>query len=315
MNGFLRDLKMTTKTDTSTGWSARLRWSGCVGSLAMLVACGGGGGAAPPVPRFESVSVAGVAGVRDNTTGHIWAAQPGADKGSIQPKAQELLDLVDLGAGEWGTYFGPALGQSLQAAESVPNSLWVVDFGRINAGRLSNEAVAPNPNEPYLQWRMLSRAAQVTYSLVLESNGTVIQGTSLVWSLCTEPMTYQNGRCVGTPRPYSLAQAQERAAQSTLGAYSGWRLPTKQELQDLLRLESTGNTLQPSLLPEPFASHDAFEALIGLVPLQYLSSSRYNRAPQPEQLWAVDFSVGEDPGGVEPINNDGFALVRLVRNR
>jgi len=313
MNGFFRDLTMTKKIHSKNAGPRILHWSVCVGTLALLVACGGsGGGFAEPVPRIETTTVGGVAGVRDNVSGHIWAAQPGVVPGSIQPQAHELLGLIDLGADAISAYFGAALGQSLQAAESVPDSLWVVDFGRDTAGRLSNEVTNPNPSEPYLQWHLLSRAATSTPGLVLVDNGTVIQGTSLVWSLCTQPTTYQDGSCVGTPLPYTLAQAQALAAQSKLGSSAGWRLPTKQELQALLRLESTGSAQQPSLLPEPFANRDV---LTGAKPLQYWTSSSHKRTAQLEEPWTVDFSAVEDPGGVEPINQEGFALVRLVRNR
>jgi len=248
-----------------------------------------------------------VAGVRDNLTGQIWAAQAGTTGDA--PSALELLTLADAGVEALRPFFGFAVGEQVLAAESVPDSQWVVDFGLQTAGRLSNEAV--DPARPFVQLRLIKRA-DTFVGVDDNGNGTANQGR-LMWSLCTEGTNYNivTKRCDGTPLAMTLAQAKALAASSTRGNYTGWRLPTKQELQGLLRLGSGAATLLPDVM-------SAVDPVTGIQPLLYFTGSANTRAGLSDQPWAVDFSSGIDPGGVETISGDTtnpeYALVRLVRN-
>lgn len=134
-----------------------------------------------------------------------------------------------------------------------------------------------------------------------------------MWSLCTVGRNFvpaagaNPAQCSGTESLLTKSGAEAAARASRLGGFSDWRLPTKQELQLLLALDSrTG-----SLLSVPIATLDVSGISI---PLQYWTSSIY-AATTPSSSWIVDFSVNNDLGGVELVPANSMALVRLVRNR
>lgn len=299
-----------TMTSTSpSGWTRGLRAAACLAALALLAACGGGGGGGVTPPRFESTTVGAVAGIRDNNTGYIWSAQLGEVSGAV-PTASELLSMADLGADVISANFSFVSNKLVQAAEKPVGSsdVWVVDFGSQQQGRLSNES--PDPIQPFAQWQLLKRPNISRLVLVDQQDGSVVQGT-LMWSACTAGTSFlvSTGKCSGTPQYMSRNEAELEAIRFNripFIGYNNWRLPTKQELQSLLSLD----TSQQFLLPTPFTT---LESLNPLNPLEYWTSSsyRFNTLTNP---WLVNFSVAADWGGVEDADAGALALVRLVRN-
>jgi hypothetical protein len=283
-----------------------LRAVACVGALSLMAACGGGGGGSPPAEaRFEATTIAGVAGIKDKETGIVWAAQLGGSAG-VEPTAQELLVMADLGVDTLTREFNFVRNQYVRAAEPVlgyeDTNAWRVDFGVERLGGLSDE---PAEN-PFAQWRILVRPPGGAGAFNDSADGTAYRN-GLVWSICTVGAQYSTitGLCSGAATFVSLADAQVAARDARLGGFSGWRLPTKAELQGLLSL---GNT-QRSLLPPPFAAKDSLDTSM---PLQYWTSSS---SSTPSGSWIVDFSVEQDWGGVELVPSSSRALVRLVRSQ
>lgn len=291
---------------------------------AMLVACGGGGGPAEvnPPPRFESITVGSTAGVRDNQTGIVWAAQLGSDglpSGYTEPTAAELLQLTDAGEAALRPYFGfvldnvatPQLNEAKlikakEAVVGVSGLSWAVDFGvRGEPGGLSDEATGAAPD--YENWYILSRrsvASAVVYPPV-SASGTVSAG-GLSWKFCSEGSTWNGTGCNGQPSRVAAGGAQALADAANSAKFAGstdWRVPTPQELRSLLRLETDVSGAGSTLLPVAFAGDALGE---GEIP-QYWTSGR---ASNGTLAWMVDFSGYPDPGGIELAPE---AYVRLVR--
>lgn len=287
--------------------SARaFRAASCTLACWLLAACGGGGGGAPEEPRFQTVTVAGVAGIKDNSTGIVWAAELDVNAGVV-PTAQELLALADLGGATIASQFNVVRNRLVQAVEPVvgsAGSAWTVDFGAQRLGGLSDEPV--DAQAPFAQWRILVRPPGGAGAFNDSADGTAYRN-GLVWSICTVGAQYSTitGLCSGAATFVSLADAQVAARDARFGGYSDWRLPTKAELQGLLSLSNT----QRSLLPPPFAAKDSLDTSM---PLQYWTSSS---SSTPSGSWIVDFSVEQDWGGVELVPSSSRALVRLVRSQ
>lgn len=295
-------------------WLEVLAWSSVAAALA---ACGGGGGAAPP--RFQQISFDGQQAIRDNVTGYTWAANLDTTSGVI-PTSVELLSVADLGKDLLQTNFSFLLNKQLRSSEPVGSDstrAWVVDF-RVNPlgvhrlGGLSDEAV--DASAPFSVWRVLGRGDIPMYQAggVDDRSGVAFQG-NLMWSACSVGRTYVpasssgQAQCSGAAQFFSQTDAQQAARASRLGNFSDWRLPTKQELQLLLALESKTR----SLLQTPFATLDVTDLSN---PLQYWTSSTYS-GTTPSSFWIVDFSLANDWGGVELVPANSMALVRLVRGR
>jgi hypothetical protein len=283
-----------------------------------LGACGGGGGGAPEAPpRLQAITHQGTPAIRDNVTGIIWAGKLGAEdlpaRGVDLPTAAELLTLADSGEQVLQTQLGfllntpyPVVKASDLVIGSSATVAWAVDFGaRGEPGGLSDE----NPNDA-LSWYVLSRpaaSAPVFYSV--NARFGMVETDNLMWKLCSQGAEWTGSSCTGTP---TRVTGTEALATSSWGSYagynSGWRLPTKKELQGLLQLS---NNLSPggSLLPAAFIG-DA----VGSDLAQYWSSTRASGA-SPQRAWQVDFSVLPDPGGVERALLTDTAYIRLVRSR
>ncbi len=309
---------MTMTHTYSPRWTSGLQAALGATVLTWLAACGGGGGGGgepPPVNRFETTTVGVAAGIRDNSTGIVWAAQLAANASSpgLLPSANELLTLADAGAAATSTYFGFLAGKEVPTNETVRNlgvEPWLVSFTSDMRGGLRNDLPLPAA----AHWRVLQRPTVSTEPAGFEyaGNGLVTQGGVLMWRLCSEGTSPSSSAvvCSGTPSSLSLAQAKNLS--TSFGAYSGWRLPTKQELQTLLRLSNPSGTL----LAPPFASAES-GTLVNAGVLQYWTSTPSSTDPA-SSVWAVDFSLGDDPGGVSLAPVTGVlpptALVRLVRN-
>jgi hypothetical protein len=316
-------MNLMTMTMNSFQTSARTFGAAvCTVSSLLLAACGGGGGAVPDGPRFQATAVpvngVKVDGIKDNSTGIVWAAQLGGSAGE-EPTAQELLVMADLGADTLASTFNLVSNKLVRAVEPVQGSggsaTWLVDFGAHQLGALSDEPPADNP---VVQWRILQRPQVSPGDFYDLGNGTAYR-RGLIWSICTVGTQYDGwtGQCTGEATYHSLDQAQAEARKTRIGGYADWRLPTKAELQGMLSL---GNT-QGSLLPAPFANKDRLDTnrLDTNLGLQYWTSSS-STASTPPQLWIVDFSFEKDLGGVlliEPYETSPQdptrALVRLVR--
>jgi hypothetical protein len=283
-----------------------------VPALTVLLAACGGSGSEPLLPRFELTSVGDTDAVRDNVTGITWAASlgnTGLPAGATEPKAAELWRLTDLGADTLRPYFGLVLNVPLlvikTAEQVVGNSsvVWAVDFGQLND--LGSLGDVSSDDTDLKSWYVLSRQSEIssaTYPQQAAPNGTVT-AAGLTWKVCSEGRNLSDAGCTGPATLVAANGAQALADTANTNGFAGgagWRVPTKQELRSLLQLEN--DVSQGTLLPAVFDAPT--------VP-QYWSSGRSSDS---SSGWLVDFSGGQDPGGIElaPIGN--FAHVRLVRN-
>jgi hypothetical protein len=278
-----------------------------------LGACGGGGGAPEAPPRLQAVTHQGTSGIRDNETGIIWAAKLGAENlpqfGVDLPTAAELLQLSDSGDQILQTQFGFLLSNPypvVRASDRVIGSgtvAWGVDFGaRGEPGGLSDE----NPNDTVSLYVLSRTSATKLVSYTPNYQRGIVETDELMWKLCSEGSEWKGGTCTRTATRMTGTAALETSNWGSFAGYnSGWRLPTKKELQGLLQLS---NNLSPggSLLPVQFDG-DA----VGSRP-EYWSSTR---GSDPSLGWQVDFSVLPDPGGVERALLTDTAYIRLVRSR
>ena len=307
----------------SPRWTSGLQAALGATVLTWLAACGGGGGGGgepPPVNRFETTTVGVAAGIRDNSTGIVWAAQLAANASSpgLLPSANELLTLADAGAAVINTNFPFLVGKEVPTNETLRNlgaEPWVVSFTADMRGGLRNDL----PLVGAAHWRVLQRPTPTPPTLTApdgfqyDRDGTVTQAGVLMWRLCTEGTQFVAGTvtCSGVPSSLSLTQAKALPSSGFAG-YTGWRLPTKQELQSMLKLSNSTGTL----LAAPFKSAEQ-TTLTNAGVLAYWTSTSASSDPASD-VWAVDFSLGNDPGGVALTPVTGVlpptALVRLVRN-
>lgn len=308
----------TTMTHTfSPPWASFFQAALGASALALLTACGGGGGGEPAAAvRFESTTVGTTAGIRDNSTGIVWAAQLATSpaSGNEQPLVHELQFMADAGVEAIRTHFGFLEGKEVPTNQTLSNlgiEPWVVSFKTDMLGGLRNDV----PLADAAHWRVLQRPILSTApaNFKYEGNGTVTQG-SLMWRLCSEGSKHvpNTERC--ELPPISLTMDQAKALTGGLYAnHTNWRLPTKQELQTMLRLSNS----EGSLLAPPFKEAEGAN-FPSMSVLEYWTSTPSAMAPASE-VWAVDFSLGTDPGGVSlaPISGPiltNTAFVRLVRN-
>lgn len=301
--------------------------------LSLVAACGGGGSAAP---RFEKISVGAVAAVKDNTTGLVWAEQPALNEQSpgSAPSVQELLTLTDAGEEAIAANFPGFLNQEIQSNESRTREVlvgserrietlpWLVSFSPSNLGEVRDGE--PLSGAPFSSLRVLDRTKYSPPKFErIENFPEVLWQDNLVWQLCTHGTSYNptNRVCEGVPEALEFNQARDlatRLSNESYGGYFGWRLPTKQELQKLLSLTNTND----SLLAAPFSVYE--RATLNdwssrpLSTLEYWTSSSAPASqfdPTEPVLWVVDFRHGQDLGGVNTTNvSQVKALVRLVRN-
>jgi hypothetical protein len=292
-------------------------------AAALVAACGGGGGGVPTPPTFEYVSINGVNGVRDNRTKMVWARSLGAVDGSKArnaryPSVAEMLRLVEgTDEADLQQYFGfavNAVSAKFRAYDTNRVELaaqWSVDVG----GYAVRGAVSAEPAaDPTSEWFVLEPAAPtnvaVTYSPmfnrgVLTADAPSL-GVSLMWKLCAEGSVWDNpsATCIGSPGVYNAAAAQQAADAANLAkseTFDGWRLPTKQELQSLLKLEASQRPLVQDLF---FVTYD--------------QTTPWGRAFRTSTTnvagtWGVHFDTGEVYPSVQPSTQLHVRLVRTVR--
>lgn len=286
--------------------------------------------------RFERITQGGVAAVRDNGTGLVWAAQPAVNQLSpgASPTAQELLTLTDAGKDVISENFPLFLNQEIQSHESRTREVlrgsettietlpWLVSFSPSNFGQVRDGE--PLTGAPFSSLRVLDRSKFSPSSFVRNPvlSNTVLQG-DLMWQLCTHGTTYNSAAevCEGVPEALEFTEAQDlatRLSSQRYGGFSGWRLPTKQELQKMLNLSNAND----SLLVAPFfaveqATLNNWSASPYSTMEYWTSTSAPSSPSDPTEpvLWVVDFRLGQDLGGVNTTNVSRVkALVRLVRN-
>jgi hypothetical protein len=297
-----------------------------VALLALVSACGGGGGGGggSPTLRFEQVSLGAVAAVIDNSTGLVWAAQPAVNEQSpgSSPSVQELLTLTDAGKDAIAQNFPLFLNQEIQSNESRMPLPWLVSFSPSNLGEVRDGE--PLAGAPFSILRVLDRdkyspppkfvRGEILFDVAWQGN--------LMWQLCTRGTTYDpiSGVCKGVPEAFEFNQAKDLASKLSnerYGGYFGWRLPTKEELQQMLSLSNANG----SLLAAPFSVVERVTLNDWSTknnPLEYWTSTEAPvEKPDPTDpvVWVVNFDLGLDPGGVNTTNVSNVkALVRLVRN-
>lgn len=119
--------------------------------------------------------------------------------------------------------------------------------------------------------------------------------TNLVWQRCSVGQRFAQGLCRGAAKPMDLIEAQQTAKRMS----QGWRVPTLQELETLLK-----KTCKP-----PYIDQVVFPSVqeIAEGKAKYWSTSRDKTLPQ--LRYNIDFLSGEVDA-----NTVGIALgVRLVR--
>ena len=298
---------------------------GRLGLIALVIAatgCGGGGGS--DTPRFQETRVNGVAGIRDNTTGLVWAKTfpTTAPTYSRLPYASELLRLVHTtSVSERDTTFSFAFSATnppFKLADAAPApSVWAVDVGGYFSNDLSDNVppgalLSKGATDLTNQWYLLFTAANAGPSYPLSVSGDVVYSdpeNRLMWRRCVEGTTWNAtaGQCSdGTATSYTHAQALSQAQAARYGGYSDWRLPTVLELQYLLKLDSTTG---------PYISASAFKDVNTKVnwttdpvdpPFRTATQATTNTH------WTVDFVRGET-NFLTFDNEPGLLL--LVRSR
>jgi hypothetical protein len=122
-----------------------------------------------------------------------------------------------------------------------------------------------------------------------EMNGAEVldKETGLTWQRCSLGQKWQEGQgCVGTVQELNWRDAAKQAR-------SGWRLPTREELETLV-----SKACSPSINPDAFPGVDPIK-------LWYWSSSQTDR----DLAWLVQFGGGATFNGYQTSQN----AVRLVR--
>ena len=120
-------------------------------------------------------------------------------------------------------------------------------------------------------------------------------GAGLIWGRCSAGEHWQAGRCAGTIRLMSLAEARRYAAQRG----PGWRLPTLDELSGLVDDRCQSPAIDTRIFPNVRAREEGRSSYWTDTPFEAIDTMNY----------VVDFMTGEIDA-----RSTGFPLgVRLVR--
>lgn len=126
-------------------------------------------------------------------------------------------------------------------------------------------------------------------------DGTVTHHkTGLIWQRCSLGQSWDGTDCTGTATTFSWQQALAAGAQHTLGGFSDWRLPNKNELVSIVEYRCYAPAINNQQFPNTSSSW-------------YWSSSPY--AGYSSYAWGVDFN----DGGVYGNEYGHGGHVRLVR--
>ncbi|HIH0815960.1 TPA: DUF1566 domain-containing protein [Vibrio cholerae] len=125
-------------------------------------------------------------------------------------------------------------------------------------------------------------------------DGTVTHHTTgLIWHRCSLGQSWDGTDCTGTATTFTWQQALAAGAQNTLGGFSDWRLPNKNELASIVEYRC----FRPAINSQAFPNTPS---------AWYWSSSPY--AYSSYYAWHVDFDYGDVGYGRSGLNH-----VRLVR--
>lgn len=142
-----------------------------------------------------------------------------------------------------------------------------------------------------------SAAAQSAGGRIAKGPVVIDVMAGLEWMRCSIGQVWSDGTCVGAPLrgPYSMAQATLERAEASSGP--GWRLPTRNELRELVQMNAAPPMIEGGDFPETHAGG-------------YWTSDK-NRFLRGSQ-WVVNFYTGQSYG--RALREQVFA-VRLVRER
>ncbi len=296
---------------------ARAAMGSLLTAVALLAGCGGGGGGSSgPTPDFEFVSVSGVAGVRDNRTKMVWARTLGDPnlRGSRFPTAAELLRLVEgTDSAVFQSYFGSTVAAP-PFRVSEPNyvdgpAVWTIDVSGVSArGAVSAAPAANTTSAWYVLQPGVATTSAVKYvqylnlGLLWPESGW--SGSALMWKMCAEGSAWDNSsaKCTGSPGLYNATTAQvavDAANTARFGGFSDWRLPTKQELQSLLKLDGFQRPLVLDAFVSPYDQG-----------MPWNTRFRTSSPGLPGFTWGVHFDTGEVGPDVLPGDAMSLWLVR-----
>lgn len=126
-------------------------------------------------------------------------------------------------------------------------------------------------------------------------DGTVTHHkTGLIWQRCSLGQSWDGTDCTGTDTTFSWQQALAAGAQNTLGGFSDWRLPNRNELVSIVEYRCYFPAINNQQFPNTSSSG-------------YWSSSP--NAGYSNGAWRVDFNYGYVDGN----HKDSSRHVRLVR--
>ncbi|EMK6943003.1 DUF1566 domain-containing protein [Vibrio cholerae] len=124
-------------------------------------------------------------------------------------------------------------------------------------------------------------------------DGTVTHHTTgLIWQRCSLGQSWDGTDCTGNATGFTWQQALAAAAQPTLGGFSDWRLPNKNELASIVEYRC----YQPAINNQQFPNTP--------------SNGYWSSSPEGEGVWGVGFYNGDVAG----VYKRGYGFrVRLVR--
>ena len=86
-------------------------------------------------------------------------------------------------------------------------------------------------------------------------NGTVEDTQhKIMWMQCSIGQTWQQGKCLGTPRHMSWEEALTTARAAQFADYSDWRLPTLHELNRITELRCQKPAINLMLFPDTLSA-------------------------------------------------------------
>lgn len=221
------------------------------------------------------------------------------------PSRRELLSIVDHGkAGAPAIdsgYFPNTNNSNYWGSDAYargPNYAWSVDF---NSGGI-NVPYKGSPNAVRLVHS--GSGAPVLAGFTDNGDGTVTDtATGLMWDKCSWGMTWDSGgnMCIaGISRKtwqQALVVAVAANGQSWRG-HSDWRLPSRTELESLVKLDASDTAIDTALFPNTLDGSNT-----------YWSSSAYRPASYPAAAWSVSFNYGSTVADLMT-NTGGVRLVR-----
>ncbi len=147
-------------------------------------------------------------------------------------------------------------------------------------------------------------ATTPTSEFIINNDGTVIHSrTNLIWKVCSEGQTWDNGNCTGDMSAHTWQEAlqipQDLNACDGYGSSNNkdWRLPNIKELISIVKVQCYSPIINDTIFPSTASNFSD----------QYWSSSPY--ADYSYNAWIVVFSNGS----VNYNNRSYGGHVRLVR--